>query len=327
LSATGKATPEFFMIVTLTLNPSLDLTVRLKQIDYKDINRVREIQKDPGGKGINISRIISRLGGKTRIFGFLGGYTGKKIKELLDQEGVANNFIRISGENRSNITIDLPEESRQIKINEDGPRITGNEIEPLMDKLSDLSSRDFLIMSGSIPPGLPANLYAKIIGIMHRRGVKVALDADGEALYQGLKAGPYLIKPNVYEAQRLLYRLTGRKIIISSEDSFIDAAATLGKCGAEIVIISWGPKGIVVVRKDKFWRSYPPLNLKYTGVGAGDAVVAGFVYALSKNNSIEECIRWGIACGTASALQKGTRLCRAVDVRNLLRKVVVQQVC
>ena len=311
------------MIATLTLNPTLDLTVSLKKLDYNDINRVREIQKDPGGKGINISRIIHRLNGETVALGFLGGYTGKKIKKLLDEEGVPNNFTWISGENRSNITIDLIGKSRQIKINEDGPRINNDELNSLMKKISSLSTGDFLIMSGSIPRGIRKEVYFKIIHIAHQKGVKTVLDTDGEPLYLGLRAKPFLIKPNIYEAQRLLEKIHGRRVRISTETDLFNAANDLSKTGADIVIISYGPRGIIVTSDGKFWRSYPPIKLKYAGVGAGDAVIAGFVYGFSMNKGIENCIRLGIVCGTAATLQKGTRLCRTKDVQRLLKKTKV----
>ncbi|PIU51504.1 hypothetical protein COS91_04015 [Candidatus Desantisbacteria bacterium CG07_land_8_20_14_0_80_39_15] len=360
------------MIATLTLNSSLDLSVRLGRIDYKDINRVREIQRDPGGKGINISRIIHRLKGETIALGFLGGWTGKKIKELLDDEGVPGDFVWTAGENRSNITIDLPEKAGQIKINEDGPRINKDEMGLLIRKISSLSYGDFLIMSGSVPRGVGEGIYFRMIRIAQRQGVKAVLDTDGEPLYLGLRAKPFLIKPNIYEAQRLLERIHNKPVRISTEADLLNAAHYLSKTGVEIVIISWGSRGIIVTSKGKFWRCRPPINsrvnsalpecllsattsrvnsattsrvhsalpecllsattsivhsattrLKYTGVGAGDAVVAGFTYGLSRSERIENCIRWGIACGTAATLQKGTKLCKTKDVKRLLKKVKV----
>jgi len=312
------------MIATLTLNASLDLTVSLKKLDCKDINRIHEIQKDPGGKGINISRIIHRLKGKTVAFGFLGGYTGKKIKELLDEEGVPGNFVWISGENRSNITIDLPGKTGQVKINEAGPRINKVELEPLIKKIfSSLTCGDFLLISGSIPCGINDKIYSRIIRIAHRRGIKTVLDADGESLYLGVRAKPFLIKPNIYEAQRLLGRIRGRRVKISTEKDLLNAACDLSAAGPEIVIISWGPRGIIAASGGKFWRSYPPIKLKYGGVGAGDAVVAGFTHGFSRGGDIKNGIRWGIACGTAATLQDGTKLCKAGDVKRLLKKVKI----
>lgn len=181
---------------------------------------------------------------------------------------------------------------------------------------------DIFVMSGSIPLGVKKDIYSKLIKIAHRKGIKTVLDTDGKPLYLGLKAKPFLIKPNIYETQRLLEKIHGRKVKILTESDLVSAARNLSKT-AKIVIISWGPRGIIVTSEGKFWRSRPPIKLKYTGVGAGDAAVAGFVYGLSMNKGIEDCIRFGVACGTAATLQKGTRLCNAKDVLRLLKKIEI----
>jgi len=310
------------MIATLTLNPSLDLTASLKKVDLRDINRVPEIQRDPGGKGINISRIIRRLKGSTVAYGFIGGDTGNKSCELLKKEGVRTDFVRIAGDNRSNISIEITGKRGQIKINEDGPSVKAGDFRKLFSKLSALTRRDCLIISGSIPAGTDEDIYARIIRLMRRTGTKTVLDSDGEPFFRGVKEKPFLIKPNIFEAERLLKRITGRVFRICSEEELAEAACILA-CHSEIAIISWGARGIMAASKGRLWRLRPPVRLKRSGVGSGDAVVAGFTHAYMNNKGIEESLRQGIACGTASSIRKGTALCRPADVSRLARKTTI----
>jgi 1-phosphofructokinase len=311
------------MIATLTLNPSLDLTVSLKKVDLRDINRVPGIQRDPGGKGINISRIIRRIKGNTVAYGFVGGCTGTKICELMKKEGVRTDFVRIAGDNRSNISIEVTGKCGQIKINEDGPSVKESDFRKLFLKLSALTRGDYLIISGSIPGGTDKNIYARIIRLMRRTGTKTALDSDGEPFFRGVKENPFLIKPNIFEAGRLLEKITGRVFKIYSEEDLAEAASILA-CQCEIAIISWGARGIIAASKSRLWRLRPPVKLKRSGVGSGDAVIAGFMQAYSNNAGIEESLRQGIACGTASSIRKGTALCRPADVSRLAQKTTIK---
>jgi 6-phosphofructokinase 2 len=306
------------MIATVTLNPSLDKTVTVKHMVLDEANRWTSLQRDPGGKGINVSRVLHELGGDTVAYGFKGGVEGEILGQLLRKQGVPFDFTHIEGEIRSNLIITNTETRRQTRIDAPGPQISDHELENLINKLRSIKLKpDFFVFAGSVPPGIPATIYNRLISMAKEDGVKTVLDCDGEWLKEGIKAIPNIIKPNVHEAQELL----GKKL--NDEASLIGAVESLLSRGIEVVMVSRGREGVIVSDGKRTLKVVsPPVEVSST-VGAGDSAIAGLVLKLSRGGNLEEAARLAVAAGTATALTPGTELCHREDVEKLLPLVEV----
>jgi len=308
------------MIATVTLNPSLDKTVTVEELVVDEANRWTSSRRDPGGKGINVSRVIHELGSETIAYGFIGGFDGEALKHLLRQQGVPFGFTPIKGEIRSNFIITDLKTRRQTRIDAPGPHISKSELSKLIEKITRIKTKpDFLVLAGSVPPGIPADIYKQIIKRAKERGIKTVLDSDNKWLKEGIKAKPYVIKPNVHEAEELL------EIQLRDEASIIRAAKALVSKGIEVVAISRAKKGLIVATKEKLIKVTPPQVEVRSTVGAGDSAVAGLVLKLSQGHRIEEASQWAAAAGTAATLTPGTELCRREDVERLLPQVKVER--
>jgi 6-phosphofructokinase 2 len=307
------------MIATVTLNPSLDRTVTVADLVIDEANRWTSLREDPGGKGINVSRVVHELGGETVAYGFIGGTAGETLKRLLRKQGVPFDFTTIKGEIRSNFIITNLKTNRQTRIDAPGPHISRQELAELVDKLRGMrTTPDFLVFAGSVPPGIPDDIYRRLILEAKNHGIKTVLDSDRQWLKEGIKAKPYIVKPNVYETEELL------GIELRDEASVIKAAETLVKDDIQIVAISRGKTGMIVATREKIIKATPPRVRTRSTVGAGDSAVAGLVLKLSQGYSLEEACRWAVAAGTAATLTPGTELCRRKDVERLLPEVRVE---
>ena len=309
------------MIATVTLNPSLDRTVTVEELIIDETNRWTSLRRDPGGKGINVSRVIHELGGETVAYGFIGGIDGETLKHLLKQDKVPFDFTPISGEIRSNFIITDLKTRRQTRIDAPGPNVSKDELGKLIDKITHIKPKpDFLVFAGSVPPGVPDDIYKRlIIAKAKKNGIKTVLDSDDSWLKEGIKARPDVIKPNVHEAEELL----GTEL--KDEAAIIQAAKILIARGIEIAVISRGKDGLIVVNGEKILKVTPPQVEVHSTVGAGDSAVAGLVLKLSQGHEIEEASRWAAAAGTAATLTPGTELCRREDVERLLPQVKVER--
>ena len=308
------------MIATVTLNPSLDRVVTVEGLVLDEANRWTSLRQYPGGKGINVSRVIHELGSETTAYGFIGGIEGEAIKHLLGLQGVPYDFIPIRGEVRSNFIITDLKTHRQTRIDAPGPSISRDELRILIDKLIRIEPRpDFLVLAGSVPPGVPDDIYRRLIEAAKAHGVKTVLDSDGKWLREGVKATPNVIKPNVHEAEEML----GTKL--KDEAAIIQAAKTLVAQGIGVVAISRGEDGLIIANEDKILKGIPPRVEISSTVGAGDSTVAGLVLKLSQGGGIEEACRLAVAAGTAATLTPGTELCRRKDVERLLPQVKVER--
>ena len=189
------------MIATVTLNPSLDKTVTVDKLVLEEANRWTSMRRDPGGKGINVSRVVHELRGRTIAYGFMGGIDGEIIKQLLSKQGVPFDFTSIKGEIRSNLIITNLGNKSQTRIDAPGPTILKSEMGSLIGKLTHLEPKpNYLVLAGSIPPGVPDDIYKTLIDTANKQGIKTVLDSDEKWLKEGIKAKPYVIKPNVHEA-------------------------------------------------------------------------------------------------------------------------------
>lgn len=305
-------------ITTVTLNPSFDRTIHVPGFRAGALNRAAGFRLDPGGKGINVSKVCKVLGHETVALGFLGGPAGDRLAGLLHDEQIPADFISISGETRTNLKIIDPDTGEETEINEPGPVVAKEEIEQLVDRIREwLPRTKVLVLSGSVPPGVPDDIYARIIQEAGGQ-VKIILDAPGEALRAGLAARPYLVKPNLDEARWLL----GRPV-----DSVEDAAAgarEIRRMGAEVAVISLGPKGAVIASLDGCaWIMAPPVAVKST-VGAGDAMVAALAVSLVDGLNIREAAILASGAAVASVLEPGTRVPTPENIQRIASRVHIE---
>ena len=308
------------MIATVTLNPSLDKIVTVEELVVDEANRWTSLRRDPGGKGINVSRVVHELGGETIAYGFIGGIDGETLKHLLQQQGVPFGFTPIKGEIRSNFIITDLKTRRQTRIDAPGPHISRDELGKLIAKITRIKPKpDFLVLAGSVPPGVPADIYRQLIEKAKKSGIKTVLDSDNKWLKEGIRAKPNVIKPNVHEAEELL------EVQLRDEVAIIEAAKALVSKGIEVAAISRGKDGLIVATKEKVLKvTSPQVEIRST-VGAGDSAIAGLVLKLSQGHGIEEASQWAAAAGTAATLTPGTELCRREDVERLLPQVKVER--
>jgi 6-phosphofructokinase 2 len=308
------------MIATVTLNPSLDKTVTVEELVVDEANRWTSLRRDPGGKGINVSRVIHELGGETIAYGFIGGFDGEALKHLLRQQGVPFDLTPIKGEIRSNFIITDLKTRRQTRIDAPGPNISRDELRKLIDKITRIKTKpDFLVLAGSVPPGVPADIYRQLIEKAKESGIKTVLDSDNKWLKEGIKAKPNVIKPNVHEAEELL------EVQLRDEVAIIEAVKALVSKGIEVATISRGKDGLIIATKEKVLKVTSPQVEVRSTVGAGDSAIAGLVLKLSQGYEIEEASQWAAAAGTAATLTPGTELCRREDVERLFPQVKVER--
>jgi 1-phosphofructokinase len=285
------------MIYTLTLNPAIDYVVRLPALREGETNRALTAEIRFGGKGINVSHVLGELGMETTALGFTAGFTGDALTEYLTRRGISSAFIHLScGQTRINVK--LGTDSAETEINAPGPVIPPDALEALLDKLEGLTARDTLVLAGSIPPSLPRDLYGRIAARSAQRGIRVVVDAEGEALTAALPFRPFLIKPNRAE----LEGIAGRSL--TTEDDIKAAAEALQTAGAHNVLVSPGSEGALLLDElGGFHRAPAAAVTAVNTVGAGDSMVAGFLAGIERG--YDYALRLGIAAGGATAATDG----------------------
>ena len=311
------------LIATLTLNPSLDELFTLERLVADDLNRAESMARYPGGKGINVARVVRELAGRTAAYGFVGGRDGQWLADALDAMGVPHRFTRIGGTTRNNLKILTRRPPREWQINSPGPRIRRAEQQALVRAMAACRPRPaWWTFSGSLPPGVPADIYRRLIVLAHRAGISCALDADGAALAQGVRARPEFIKPNRREAERLV----GQGLRDARDAA--RAAAALVRQGVGTAVISLGAEGAVLASREVegAWRASSPSVRVRSTIGAGDSLVAGFVTGRVRGVSVLEAFRLGVTCGAACVMTPGTELCHRRDVLRLLPRVRLHRV-
>ncbi len=309
------------MIGTITVNPSIDHHIVIDKLVKDDAIRARATRRDPGGKGINVSRAVKELGGETAAFGVAGGCAGYMLKSLMAEKEIPFEAVELPQESRINVIITDRSDGTQTRISATGPRMSLADIDLLVDRiLGHKPSPEWWVLGGNLPPGAPNDLYVRLIRELQGRGAKCLLDADDEVLKLGVQANPYLIKPNEYEFERLV----GRSL--PDESSLLQAAREVALRGVSVVALTLGRKGALVVTRDQAFRaSTPPVEVK-SKVGAGDSFLAGCVLALSQGRPLEEALRLAMAAGTAAVMNDGTQLCRKQDVERLVSQVQIEPV-
>lgn len=308
------------MIATVTLNPSLDRHVSVENLVLDDTNRWVSFKHEPGGKGINVSRVIRELGGDTMAYGFIGGVDGDVLKSLLKQNSVPCDFTSIKGEIRSNFIITDLKTHRQTRISAPGPQVSAGEFKKLVDKITVIKPEpEYMVFAGSVPPGLPYYIYRELIERIKNLGIITVLDTADIWLQEGIKSKPDIIKPNVREAQTLM------GVELKTEEDIIYALKTILSSGIKIAAISLGRDGMIISDNNVVLKVVPPDVQVQSTVGAGDSTVAALVLKLSQGGSLEDASRLAVAAGTAATLTPGTELCHKADVERLLPLVTVEK--
>ena len=315
------------MIITVTLNPAIDKTAEIEEIHLRALNRLPVLVTDVGGKGINVSKTVASLGGRTIACGFIAGHGGDMLEEMLKNQGISTDFVRIEGETRTNLKLMEPG-GYLTELNESGPEITESALAALENKLEKYADQDTVfVFSGSVGNGSPHNVYAKMIGKVKEKGAKVLLDADGPAFAEALKACPDLVKPNEFELMQYFH-----KEGTPSEEELVDMGKTLVDGGISTVCISRGSKGAVFFGKDRankdhvrvIWAEGLQVEVHST-VGAGDAMAAALAYGTEQGESLEVCARMAMAASAGAVTTEGTKPPAPDLIQKLMEQVKLEE--
>ncbi|AWC29303.1 MULTISPECIES: 1-phosphofructokinase [Bacillus cereus group] len=300
------------MIYTVTLNPSIDYVVQVEPFMLGTVNRAEKDMKFPGGKGINVSRVLHRLGVQNIALGFTGGFTGEFIKSVLKSEDINTDFVQVDGDSRINVKIKGKEET---ELNGQGPMITEEQFQQLMKKFEKMRAGDFVVLAGSIPSSIPKNFYEQIAMYGEERGIQVVVDTSGSALKHVMKNNPFLLKPNHYE----LGELFGKEL--STVEDILPYGKKLIAQGVQNVIVSMAGEGALLFTNDGVYEATVPKGQVVNSVGAGDSLVAGFVGIYEQTKDIIKAFQYGVATGSATAFSAD--LCTKDKVETLLSQVIV----
>lgn len=309
------------MIGTVTLNPALDVILEVNNFKVNHYNKVLNAHITSGGKGINVSKAIRGCGRETIAIGFLGGGRGRIIEEELREMGITTNFWHIEEKTRSNTIISDKKMGEHTLLSEAGPKITEYDLEMLRSIFYRVMSQCSIVtLSGSLPRGVPLNIYGDLISIANERGVKTILNTSGEQFIKGLEKKPFLAIPDLREINRVF------GIKIDQEKDAIKAAKEVVERGAEIGIISLEQEKDVIATREKIWFAETNYHEIVNLIGAGDALIAGFALALSEEDkNIEEAINFSMACALASALREEEEFSSRQEVEKCLQYVKVKR--
>ena len=304
------------MIYTLTLNPAIDREFTVNVVEFDTVLQATESQVDFGGKGFNVSRLLKSMGTPSTAIGFVGGRAGEQMRDGLRLLEITTDFVWISEETRTNISIVTQLPNHYIKVNEKGPLVDESKQRELLGKIESIArSGDWWVLAGSLPPGVPDSFYAQITEILNDRKAITILDTIGESLRLGCGAKPFLVKPNAEEA----CHLTGLPVENTAQVAL--AATEIRRMGAQNVVISLGKKGALLQTSDGSWLVHSPKIKEKNPIGAGDSMVGGLVWALAQGHSLKESLGWGAASGAATASMSGTEVGSRELIEELFHKV------
>ena len=296
-------------IVTVTMNPALDKTVTVENFEAAKLNRIQDIRLDPGGKGINVARVLKRFDTEVMAWGLLGGLTGRLLAWKLEELGIPSDFLEVEGETRTNLKVVDKLTGETTEINEPGVQVGPETADRFLERFeSGISDYDCLLLGGSLPPGLPEDWYRRLISIAKSKGVPALLDADGKAFHHGIEAAPWAIKPNIHE----LEGYCGRKLY-TFEDMLHEACKLIDK-GIGLVQISMGGDGSLLTDGREAFLARPFPITPASTVGAGDSMVAALAYGLLRGLGNEEMARLASAAGTVTASKPGTQVCSLEEI-------------
>ena len=305
-------------ILSLTINPAIDASCSVETVFPDHKLRSGPVCHEPGGGGVNVSRAIRNLGGDSTVFYLAGGPSGQMLGILLDREGLKHEAMSIEDWTRENFTVTERTSGQQYRFVTPGPELRAEEWKNCLEKIGSLDPMpDFVVASGSLPPGAPTDFYGQLAKVVSTKQSRFVLDTSGAALGEGLRSrGVYLVKPSMRELRALL----GRELVHEKEQE--EGAVEIVKNGqAQIVVVSMGAAGALLVTAKWRQRIPAPAVAVKSKVGAGDSMVAGVVLGLARDMSVPVAVRFGIACGAATVMMPGTQLCRREDAERLFAQI------
>lgn len=308
------------MITTVTMNPCIDRMVIIDSFTYGGMNRILDSRTDVAGKGINVAIAYTQLGGQALCTGINYRERGNLIVELLEGKGIEHDFVNVDGEVRINYKIYDRSKQMVTELNESGYPVDAAALEKIKEKIITHSSKSrILVISGSVPRGVPNTIYRELLRAVAHLPIKIILDAEGSLLLEGIKGEPNIIKPNLFELESALnIKITSRDEIIKGASFFLDQ-------GVEIVAVSLGQDGAIILNDNHAYYA-PGLKVNAKGTtGAGDSIIAGFCLAMKEGLDLEGMLRYGVAAATASVMREGTLMCTRDGFESILPKVKVEK--
>ena len=303
-------------IITITLNPAIDKTTCTEKIAPEKKLRCVHPTYEPGGGGINVSRALEHLGCESLAMYFAGGFNGSYFKKMLTKENIKSLIVSVKTNIRTNIIIVEKSTGLQYRFGMESEPVKQRDWKAFLRKLEQQEGFEYVVASGSLPEGVPLDFFARVATIVKKKNAKLIIDTSGEALKQAVKVGVFLIKPNINELSNLYGKENLEKAeVVAAAKSIINSG------GCEIMVISMGKDGAILVTKDEdYYLAAPDVVVKST-VGAGDSMVAGMVLAVSKGWQMKDVLRYGISCGTAATINSGTALCKKEDVERIFEEM------
>ena len=306
------------MILTLTINPAIDRSILVDRLVFEDRAYILSQYNSGGGRGIIASRVLHSFGVETKAITASGGKNGRLFQQLLEKSGFPLEVVRIANEIRTNLTI-TDKQGLTAKLNEVGPEFSQREASEVMDAVvRQLPGADWLMLCGSLPPGVPKDFYSNLIKAARKHNVKTLLDADGEELRHGVESSPTVVSPNQQEAERLLNRA------LITRAHFREAVTRIRDLGAEFVLLSLGSRGVVASNPNQMLEAVPPRIDTLSPIGAGDALSAAYLWALGQGKDFPDAVRWGVAAGTASAALPGMEFATLAQAKEVYKHVEVR---
>jgi len=302
------------------MNPAIDRTISVDRLAFDDRAYILSSKDSPGGRGINAASVIHSFGGRTLAIVPTGGDRGARLEDFINGCGFPVTTVRIKNDIRRNFTI-TDRHGLTVKLNELGPRLSREELAAIEAVVEEqLSKASWLMLCGSLPPGVPAGFYAALIARAKVKNVKTLLDTDGESLVQIVESGPDVLTPNQQEAERLL------NTVLLTRSHSLTAAKKIQSMGAESVVLSLGSRGAVGATATELWEAVPPRVDAISPIGAGDAMAAAFMWSLQNGDSFPDALRWGVAAGTASAKLPGMTFATLPQAREIYEDVDLRRV-
>jgi 1-phosphofructokinase family hexose kinase len=307
------------LIVSLTINPAIDRTISVDRLAFEDRAYINSSRESAGGRGINASWVIHTFGGETMAVLISGGVTGKRLEALLQERGLRSVLVPVKNAIRTNLTI-TDKHGLTVHLNEAGPTLTKADVARVEQAVREtLDHASWLMICGSITPGVPATFYGRLISMAREKKVKTLLHTTGEALRHGIEERPTVVTPNHQEAERLL----GRTLLTRTH--YLEAAERIRIMGPESVLLSLGSRGAVGAFKDGLMEALPPRVDAVCPIGAGDALAAAYTWAMEGKKNPAEALRWGVAAGTASARLPGMNFASLEQTKDMLRQVELKR--
>ncbi len=304
-------------IVTITMNPAVDVSVAVNQVTPDLKLRCSQPREEPGGGGINVSRAISRLGGQSRCYYTFGGANGNLFETLIEKEQIPGTSMKVAGLTRQSFTVMEETSGRQYRFTMPGPLLDQKEWESVLKTIESLHPvPSFIVASGSLPPGVPDDFFGRLSKIAKQKDIRCIVDTSGRPLRKAVEAGVFLLKPNMRELQDLLQQQ------VENEEQQVRAAKQLiGRGKAHMVVLSLGAGGALFVSAEQTAHLRSPSVPIRSKIGAGDSMVAGIVLALARGYPPLEAARYGVACGAAAVMTEGSELCKREDAERLFREL------